>query len=85
MRFETEPVLMQKPWGVLRNRCISIHLLLRGCPINVFGRVLLVPEPGTVEEKREEGFEVFKISASYPVRFQTEPTWPGSETVFKVF
>ena len=29
----------------------------------------------------EAGFEGFKVSASYPVRLQTEPTGPGSETV----
>jgi len=25
----------------------------------------------------QERFEVFKVSAEYPVRFQTEPTGPG--------
>ena len=41
-----------------------------------------MPQTSAVEEKSEEGFEVFKIPASVPVRFQTEPTGPGSETVF---
>ena len=39
-----------------------------------------MPETGTVEEKSEEGFEVFKISAADPVRLQTEPTSLGAET-----
>ena len=30
----------------------------------------------------EEVFEVFKVSASYPVRLQTEPTGPGVVAFF---
>ena len=36
-----------------------------------------MPETGTVEEKSEEGFEVFKVAVLNPVRFQTEPTGLG--------